>query len=93
MEVNEYRFPWIYAVLSMVPPLLLLALELFSRLLTPQQAMAPMMVCSLLIGPSAAIVLAWGVYQLFIGKAKTYPALRWLVIMPVLSVIAGLALS
>jgi hypothetical protein len=91
--VNESRFPWIYAYFSMIPALLLLAMELFSTLLTPQQSMAPMMVCSLLIGPSAAIVLAWGVYRLLNGKAKTYPALRWLVVMPMILVAAGLALS
>jgi hypothetical protein len=78
------RFPWGYLVATLVP-VALIAAACLSR------SMSAGMAASLLIGPASAVVVLWGIVRLGRGDARTYPALRWLVWLPALVGVAGLA--
>jgi hypothetical protein len=40
------------------------------------------MACALLIGPAGALVTGWGIYRLWRGDGRLYPALQWLIVVP-----------
>jgi hypothetical protein len=62
-------------------------------LLGPRDSMGPAMACSLLIFPVGALVVGWGLVRLWGGDGQRFPALRWLVWLPVAVGIAGVLLG
>jgi hypothetical protein len=80
------RFPWGYLVATMVPVALIAAASL-------SHSMSAGMAAAMLIGPASAVVVLWGIVRLSRGEALTYPALRWLVWLPALVGVVGVALG
>ena len=87
------RFPWGYAVATLLPLAFIAGVSGSRALLDPEQSMGPAMLCSLLIGPSGLVVAWWGAYRLWRGEGRRYPALRWLVAVPVVVGFAGFLLG
>jgi hypothetical protein len=87
------RFPWGYLVAAVTPLGLIVAMFLANAIVGPTNSMALVMACFLLIGPVGAVAAGWGIYRLWRGEGRTYPALRWLVWLPGLMGIAGFVLG
>jgi hypothetical protein len=92
-STSTTRFPFGYAIATLLPIAFLAGMYGMTATLDAQQSMGPAMLCSLLIGPSGAIVAGWGALRLGRGDGQQYPALRWLVAMPLLSCVAGFFLA
>ena len=54
------RFPWVYAVATLLPLMFIAGVYGSTAFLDPRQSMGPAMICSLLIGPSGVAVAGWG---------------------------------
>ena len=52
---DDARFPWGYFVATLVPVILISLLTVLPLILAPEESMGWLMLCSLLIGPVAAI--------------------------------------
>ena len=61
---TDTRFPWGYAVTSLLPAALIGAIFALSAILGPQDSMGPAVACSLLIAPVGAVVVGWGIVRL-----------------------------
>lgn len=88
---DDARFPWGYFVATLVPVILISLLTVLPLILAPEESMGWLMLCSLLIGPVAAIVVGWGLFRIWRGDARHFPALRWLVFLPLLVTFVGFA--
>ena len=87
------RFPWVYAVATLLPLMFIAGVYGSTAFLDPRQSMGPAMICSLLIGPSGVAVAGWGAYRLWRGDGRQYPSLRWLVAVPLLVGLVGFVLG
>jgi len=90
---TDVRFPWGYFVVSLLPIGLIGAIYSLPAVLDPVDAMGPAMLSSLLIGPVGAVVVGWGIIRLWQGDGQRFPALRWLVWLPLLIGIVGIVLG
>jgi hypothetical protein len=90
--IEAPRFPWGYLVAMLVPMALVGATWLSGSIADPGWRMSAGMAAALLIGPASAVVILWGIVRLSCGEARTYPALRWLVWLPALVGVVGVAL-
>lgn len=90
---THHRFPWGYFSAALMPLALIGAVFAIPALLSPQDAMAPAMLAAMLIGPAGALVAAWGIIRVGRGEGRDFPALWWLIWLPVLIGLAGIALS
>lgn len=86
-------FPWGYALATLLPLGFIAAMYGATAVLEPQQSMGPAMLLSLLIGPSGAAVAVWGAIRLWRGDGRRFPALRWLIAVPILFCAAGFLLG
>lgn len=87
---TDVRFPWGYFVVSLLPIALIGAIYALPAMLGPIDSMAPAMLSSILIGPVGAVVVGWGFIRLWRGDGQRFPALRWLVWLPLLICIVGI---
>jgi len=90
---TDVRFPWGYFVASLLPIGLITAIHTLPAVIGPIDAMGWAMLSSVLIGPVGAVVVAWGIIRLWQGEGQRFPALRWLVWLPLLIGIIGFALG
>ena len=90
---TEVRFPWGYFVASLLPIGLIGSIYALPAMLGPIDSMGPAMLCSVLIGPVGALVVGWGFVRLWKGDGQRFPALRWLVGLPLLIGIVGIILG
>ncbi|MEJ7591160.1 MAG: hypothetical protein WKF77_06395 [Planctomycetaceae bacterium] len=90
---TEVRFPWGYFVASLLPIGLIAGIHIVPAVLGSIEGMGWAMLSSVLIGPVGAVVVAWGIIRLWQGDGQRFPALRWLVWLPLLSGIIGIALG
>ena len=90
---TDVRFPWGYFVVSLLPIALIGAIYALPAMLGPIDSMGPAMLSSVLIGPVGAMVVGWGFIRLWRGDGQRFPALRWLVWLPLLIGIVGILLA
>jgi len=90
---NDVQFPWGYFVASLLPIGLIGAIYSLPAVLDPEDAMGAAMLSSVLIGPVGALVVGWGITRLWQGDGQRFPALRWLVWLPLLIGIVGILLG
>jgi hypothetical protein len=87
------RFPWGYALASLLPPALIGCIWNAKLIAGSEDSMALGMACSLLIGPTSAAVIGWGAWRLMRGDGERYPALVWLMLLPIFVGVVGFALG
>ena len=90
---SDKRFPWGYALATPLPLLFFAGMWASCTFLDLEQRMGFAMFCSMMIGPSALVLVGWGAYRLWKGDGKQYPALRWLIVIPLTVVVLGFVLS
>ena len=90
---SDKRFPWGYALATPLPLLFFAGMWASCEFLDSEQCMAPAMLCSMLIGPSALVLVGWGAYRLWKGDGKRFPALRWLMVIQLIVAVLGFDLS
>lgn len=90
---SDKRFPWGYALATPLPLLFFAGMWASCEFLDSEQCMAPAMLCSMLIGPSALVLVGWGAYRLWKGDGKRFPALRWLMVIQLIVAVLGFVLS
>lgn len=87
------RFPWGYAIATLLPLGFIATMYGLTAVLETQQSLGPAMLLSLLVGPSGAVVALWGAIRLWRGDGRRFPALRWLITVPILFCAAGFLLG
>ena len=90
---TDVRFPWGYFVASLLPIGLIGSIYVLPAMLGPIDSMGLAMLSSVLIGPVGALVVGWGFIRLWKGDGQRFPALRWLVWLPLLIGIVGIVLG
>jgi hypothetical protein len=86
----DVRFPWGYFVASLLPIGLIGSIYALPAMLGPIDSMGLAMLSSLLIGPVGPVFVGWGFIRLWKGDGQRFPALRWLVWLPLLIGILGI---
>jgi hypothetical protein len=76
------RFPWGYAVAVFLPIVAFLGVLVLDVLKGPDYSMTPGMALVCSAGPYYSAIVAWGGWRLYRGDSRRYPALRWLVWVP-----------
>jgi hypothetical protein len=90
---HDTRFPWGYAVASLLPIALIGGLWQPDLIWGPDYSMGLAMACSLLLGPTSGVVIGWGAFRLMRGDGERYPALVWLMLLPIVVGVVGFVLA
>lgn len=90
---TDVRFPWGYFVASLLPVGLIGLIYVLPAIVWPIDSMGLAMLSSVLIGPVSAVVVGWGFIRLWKGDGQRFPALRWLVWLPLLIGVVGTVLG